>query len=153
MVLTREGGLMVDTRAKPIVSAVIMGSQLLRSHEQLASTFVLNLSASPNGTTIERLTSDAGVDSNVRKRACRDKMQTLKSAHPCTATPVAFAPRCAKVRRSHWKRWQARGENMLTRRAALSTLLATTVLRPAHAQTFPSRTITIIVPYPAGGPT
>jgi tripartite-type tricarboxylate transporter receptor subunit TctC len=42
---------------------------------------------------------------------------------------------------------------MLTRRAALATMLATTVLRPAHAQTFPSRTITIIVPYPAGGPT
>jgi len=42
---------------------------------------------------------------------------------------------------------------MLTRRAALATLLATTVLRPAHAQSFPSRTITIIVPYPAGGPT
>jgi tripartite-type tricarboxylate transporter receptor subunit TctC len=42
---------------------------------------------------------------------------------------------------------------MLTRRAALATLFATTVLRPAHAQTFPSRTITIIVPYPAGGPT
>jgi tripartite-type tricarboxylate transporter receptor subunit TctC len=42
---------------------------------------------------------------------------------------------------------------MLTRRAALASLLATTVLRPAHAQTFPSRTITIIVPYPAGGPT
>ena len=42
---------------------------------------------------------------------------------------------------------------MLTRRAALATLLATTVLRPARAQTFPSRTVTIIVPYPAGGPT
>jgi tripartite-type tricarboxylate transporter receptor subunit TctC len=42
---------------------------------------------------------------------------------------------------------------MLTRRAALATMLATTVLRQAHAQTFPSRTITIIVPYPAGGPT
>jgi tripartite-type tricarboxylate transporter receptor subunit TctC len=42
---------------------------------------------------------------------------------------------------------------MLTRRAALATMLATTVLRPAHAQSFPSRTITIIVPYPAGGPT
>jgi tripartite-type tricarboxylate transporter receptor subunit TctC len=42
---------------------------------------------------------------------------------------------------------------MLTRRAALATLLATTVLRPAHAQTFPSRSLTIIVPYPAGGPT
>jgi tripartite-type tricarboxylate transporter receptor subunit TctC len=42
---------------------------------------------------------------------------------------------------------------MLTRRAALATMLATTVPRPAHAQTFPSRTITIIVPYPAGGPT
>jgi tripartite-type tricarboxylate transporter receptor subunit TctC len=32
-------------------------------------------------------------------------------------------------------------------------LLATTTIRPALAQTFPSRTITIIVPYPAGGPT
>jgi tripartite-type tricarboxylate transporter receptor subunit TctC len=42
---------------------------------------------------------------------------------------------------------------MLTRRAALATLLATTAIRPALAQTFPSRTITIIVPYPAGGPT
>src|SRR6266700_7010020 len=42
---------------------------------------------------------------------------------------------------------------MLTRRAALATLLATTALRPAHAQTFPSRSLTIIVPYPAGGPT
>jgi tripartite-type tricarboxylate transporter receptor subunit TctC len=42
---------------------------------------------------------------------------------------------------------------MLTRRAALATMLATTVIRPALAQTFPSRTITIIVPYPAGGPT
>jgi tripartite-type tricarboxylate transporter receptor subunit TctC len=42
---------------------------------------------------------------------------------------------------------------MLTRRAALAAMLATTVLRPAHAQTIPSRTITIIAPYPAGGPT
>jgi tripartite-type tricarboxylate transporter receptor subunit TctC len=42
---------------------------------------------------------------------------------------------------------------MFTRRAALATLLATTAIRPALAQTFPSRTITIIVPYPAGGPT
>jgi tripartite-type tricarboxylate transporter receptor subunit TctC len=42
---------------------------------------------------------------------------------------------------------------MLTRRAALATMLATTVIRPALAQTFPSRPLTIIVPYPAGGPT
>jgi tripartite-type tricarboxylate transporter receptor subunit TctC len=42
---------------------------------------------------------------------------------------------------------------MLTRRAALAALLATTAIRPALAQTFPSRSITIIVPYPAGGPT
>src|SRR5258708_40217717 len=42
---------------------------------------------------------------------------------------------------------------MLTRGAALETMLTTTVLRPAPAQPFPSRTITIIVPYPAGGPT
>jgi tripartite-type tricarboxylate transporter receptor subunit TctC len=42
---------------------------------------------------------------------------------------------------------------MLTRRAALATMLATPVIRPALAQTFPSRALTIIVPYPAGGPT
>jgi len=42
---------------------------------------------------------------------------------------------------------------MLTRRAALATLLATTAIRPSAAQSFPSRSITIIVPYPAGGPT
>jgi tripartite-type tricarboxylate transporter receptor subunit TctC len=41
---------------------------------------------------------------------------------------------------------------MLTRRAALA-LLATAAARPTLAQTFPNRTITIIVPYPAGGPT
>jgi tripartite-type tricarboxylate transporter receptor subunit TctC len=42
---------------------------------------------------------------------------------------------------------------MFTRRAALATLLATTAVRPAFAQTFPSRSLAIIVPYPAGGPT
>ena len=44
---------------------------------------------------------------------------------------------------------------MLTRRATLTGLLAATALAPrlACAQAFPSRTITIIVPYPAGGPT
>jgi tripartite-type tricarboxylate transporter receptor subunit TctC len=42
---------------------------------------------------------------------------------------------------------------MLTRRAALATMLATTAIRPALAQTFPSHSLTIIVPYPAGGPT
>jgi tripartite-type tricarboxylate transporter receptor subunit TctC len=42
---------------------------------------------------------------------------------------------------------------MLTRRAALAALLATTAVRPGAAQTFPSRSLTIIVPYPAGGPT
>jgi tripartite-type tricarboxylate transporter receptor subunit TctC len=41
---------------------------------------------------------------------------------------------------------------MLSRRAALAGLLAT-IARPALAQTFPARALTIIVPYPAGGPT
>jgi tripartite-type tricarboxylate transporter receptor subunit TctC len=40
---------------------------------------------------------------------------------------------------------------MLTRRAAL-TALAGLATRGAHAQSFPSRPITIVVPYPAGGP-
>lgn len=34
---------------------------------------------------------------------------------------------------------------MLTRHAALATLLATTAIRPSAAQSFPSRSITIIV--------
>jgi tripartite-type tricarboxylate transporter receptor subunit TctC len=42
---------------------------------------------------------------------------------------------------------------MLTRRAALAGLFAATAARTGHAQGFPSRAITIIVPYPAGGPT
>jgi tripartite-type tricarboxylate transporter receptor subunit TctC len=42
---------------------------------------------------------------------------------------------------------------MLTRRTALAALAATASLRGAHAQTFPSRPVTIVVPYPAGGPT
>ncbi len=42
---------------------------------------------------------------------------------------------------------------MITRRVACAALLATLASRGARAQTFPSRTITIIVPYPAGGPT
>ena len=42
---------------------------------------------------------------------------------------------------------------MFTRRAALAGLFASTAVRPTLAQAFPSRTITIIVPYPAGGPT
>ncbi len=33
------------------------------------------------------------------------------------------------------------------------SLLATIGVAPAHAQTYPSRPVTIIVPYPAGGPT
>lgn len=41
---------------------------------------------------------------------------------------------------------------MLTRRAALVGLAAFTAARPATAQTFPSRTISIVVPYTAGGP-
>ena len=44
---------------------------------------------------------------------------------------------------------------MLSRRstlAALSGAAAGLILRPARAQAFPSRTVTIVVPYPAGGP-
>ena len=41
---------------------------------------------------------------------------------------------------------------MLTRRAALASLAALAVAPGAHAQTFPTRTVTIVVPYPPGGP-
>ena len=42
----------------------------------------------------------------------------------------------------------------LTRRAALSTLagLAAAAASPARAQGFPTRNVTVVVPYPAGGP-
>ena len=41
---------------------------------------------------------------------------------------------------------------MLSRRAVLAGLGVCAVSRPAGAQSFPSRTITIVVPYPPGGP-
>ena len=41
---------------------------------------------------------------------------------------------------------------MLTRRAALTALAGLAATRDARAQSFPSRPITIVVPYPAGGP-
>jgi tripartite-type tricarboxylate transporter receptor subunit TctC len=41
---------------------------------------------------------------------------------------------------------------MLTRRAALTGLAGFTATRGARAQNFPARTLTIVVPYPAGGP-
>jgi tripartite-type tricarboxylate transporter receptor subunit TctC len=41
---------------------------------------------------------------------------------------------------------------MLTRRATLAGLAALGLPLRAHAQNFPSRTITIVVPYPPGGP-
>ena len=41
---------------------------------------------------------------------------------------------------------------MFTRRATLAGLAALAVPSRAYAQTFPSRTITIVVPYPPGGP-
>jgi tripartite-type tricarboxylate transporter receptor subunit TctC len=41
---------------------------------------------------------------------------------------------------------------MLTRRAALTALAGLAATRGARAQSFPSRPITIVVPYPAGGP-
>jgi tripartite-type tricarboxylate transporter receptor subunit TctC len=41
---------------------------------------------------------------------------------------------------------------MLTRRTALGAMIGLVAVRGAHAQSFPSRSITIVVPYPAGGP-
>jgi len=41
---------------------------------------------------------------------------------------------------------------MLTRRAALTALAGLAATRRARAQSFPSRPITIVAPYPAGGP-
>src|SRR5262245_52630394 len=41
---------------------------------------------------------------------------------------------------------------MLTRRAAVAALAGLVAARAARAQAFPLRTVTIIVPYPAGGP-
>jgi tripartite-type tricarboxylate transporter receptor subunit TctC len=41
---------------------------------------------------------------------------------------------------------------MITRRMALTALAGLAAIRGARAQVFPSRPITIIVPYPAGGP-
>ena len=41
---------------------------------------------------------------------------------------------------------------MPTRRATLGGLAAISLPLGAYAQAFPSRTITIVVPYPPGGP-
>ena len=41
---------------------------------------------------------------------------------------------------------------MITRRNALAALAGLFVTRPARAQGFPNRPITLVVPYPAGGP-
>src|SRR5580765_244815 len=41
---------------------------------------------------------------------------------------------------------------MLTRRTALGAMIGLVAVRGARAQSFPSRSITIVVPYPAGGP-
>jgi tripartite-type tricarboxylate transporter receptor subunit TctC len=41
---------------------------------------------------------------------------------------------------------------MLTRRTALGAIIGLVAVRGAGAQSFPSRPITIVVPYPAGGP-
>ena len=41
---------------------------------------------------------------------------------------------------------------MWTRRAAFAALAGLAAMRGARAQGFPSRTVTIVVPYPAGGP-
>src|SRR5262245_60337199 len=41
---------------------------------------------------------------------------------------------------------------MFTRRATIAALAGLAVARTARAQGFPSRTITLVVPYPAGGP-
>src|SRR5688572_17692087 len=41
---------------------------------------------------------------------------------------------------------------MLTRRAALSAIAGLAGAHAARAQSFPSRSVSIVVPYPAGGP-
>ena len=41
---------------------------------------------------------------------------------------------------------------MLSRRAALTTIAGLIAAHAARAQSFPSRSISIVVPYPAGGP-
>src|SRR5262245_20503296 len=41
---------------------------------------------------------------------------------------------------------------MITRRATMAALAGLAAMRGARAQDFPSRAITIIVPYPSGGP-
>ena len=41
---------------------------------------------------------------------------------------------------------------MLTRRTLVASLAGLALTRPASAQTFPHRPLTIVVPYPAGGP-
>jgi tripartite-type tricarboxylate transporter receptor subunit TctC len=41
---------------------------------------------------------------------------------------------------------------MITRRAAMAALAGLAAMGRARAQTFPSRTVSIVVPYPAGGP-
>jgi tripartite-type tricarboxylate transporter receptor subunit TctC len=41
---------------------------------------------------------------------------------------------------------------MLTRRAALTALSGLVAVRAARAETFPNRTVSVVVPYPAGGP-
>src|SRR5690349_1812071 len=41
---------------------------------------------------------------------------------------------------------------MLTRRTALGLMTGFAAARSARAQSFPTRPITIVVPYPAGGP-
>src|SRR5262245_55325879 len=41
---------------------------------------------------------------------------------------------------------------MLTRRSAIAALGGLAATRAVRAETFPSRTVTIVVPYPAGGP-
>src|ERR1700694_6005444 len=53
----------------------------------------------------------------------------------------------------------ARGRSHMTRRcraiaiAALSAMVGLTAIVPGSAETYPSRPIVIVVPFPAGGPT
>jgi tripartite-type tricarboxylate transporter receptor subunit TctC len=42
---------------------------------------------------------------------------------------------------------------MTFRRLAFALLASLVLALPAAAETYPSRTITVVVPYPAGGPT
>src|SRR5262249_15337580 len=67
-----------------------------------------------------------------------------------TLPPIHHTPN--QLRKAEWNPAKGRDMQMLTRRTALAGLGGLIVTRAARAQSFPTRTVTIIVPYPPGGP-